>query len=77
MEYQYIFSYNVEKNIFFGMVMSAAGQTVFQIDDTSDMRDLIESGDMHHIDDVVGLEEMLKHGRLLELDDKLVFGGIV
>lgn len=71
-----IYYCDYENKEFMGYVINGAGNTVFEIGDTDIMRDLIESGDMEHIDDVKGLEVLLKHEGDIEEDDTIEFGGL-
>lgn len=72
----YKFCYDTDTKEFRGIVTDLVGCDVYTIDDSEDMRVLIESGEMEHIDDVVGLEAMLKQDGLLTGDDYLSFGGM-
>ncbi len=68
--YYYHLSYNEVKDEFFSYVDDGTnvGLPLFQIDDTDEMRYYIRTDEMKHIDDISGLEKIMKKLKLI--DDK-------
>lgn len=74
MTYFYTISYDEIKDDFYGVVdIVANGKyvTLFTIDTTEEMCDLIRTGVMKHIDDVGGLKAFLEGQEILTKDDSL------
>lgn len=67
---RYMFSY--DKGVFYGYVSASNNVLVYEIEDIQAMRDLIEAGHMEHIDDIDGLEDMLKQLKIIDEDDIVV-----
>lgn len=74
--YYYQFVYDVDKDNFNGTVESLGGVVVFNIANIGDMRDLIKTNVMNHIDDIEGLEGYLKFKQVIDLSDQLQFFGV-
>lgn len=64
-------SYDENKDEFFAYVDDGTrqGVTIYQIDDTQEMVDYIQTGVMKHIDDVEGLTKFLIKQEFIEKDD--------
>ena len=74
MNYFYTISYDEVKDDFYGLVdITSHGQliTLFTINSTAEMCDLIKTGVMSHIDDVKGLKSFLEAQEILGKDDSL------
>jgi hypothetical protein len=74
MNFFYTISYDEKKDDFYGVVDLTANNkyvTMFTIDSTDEMCDLIRTGVMKHIDDVVGLKSFLESQDILGKDDSL------
>ncbi len=74
MKYYYHWSYIHSKDTFFAYVTkdNIDCPIVFQIDDTDEIFDLINTGVMNHIDDIKGLEKFLKTQEIMQAGDKLI-----
>lgn len=72
MEYLYYIDYDSEKREFLGHVHSERGLSEYTIADTDSMIDLIESGEMNHIDDYRGLESFLRKEGVFGSSDYIV-----
>jgi hypothetical protein len=73
-DYFYTISYDNVNDDFYGVVdLVAQGKyvTMFTIDDTKEMCDLIRTGVMKHIDDIAGLKAFLEAQEILGKDDSL------
>lgn len=75
--YYYVFQFDPKENNFYGRVETVSGGTIFEIQDTDHMNELIETDVMVHIDDITGLSAYLKQHELLEQHDRLIFTGMV
>lgn len=74
MTYFYTISYDDKNDDFYGVVdivQNGKYITMFTIDDTGEMRDLIKTGVMKHIDDVIGLKSFLEAQEIIGKDDSL------
>jgi hypothetical protein len=72
--YFYTISYDETKDDFYGVVdvvNNGKYITLFTIDDTNEMCDLIRTGVMKHIDDVIGLKGFLEAQDILGKEDSL------
>lgn len=74
-DYTYKLSYNSKNKSFLGYVISPGGFVVFEVENAVDMMEIIDAGYMNHIDDVQGLEDMLKQEGTINNFDTVVFGG--
>lgn len=75
MKYTYTISYDENNDDFYGVVdiiKDGKYHTLFTIDNTQEMCQLIETGVMSHIDDIRGLKAFLEAQDLLGKDDSLV-----
>jgi hypothetical protein len=72
--FHYHLSYDNEKDDFWAYIDDGTkhGPCVFQIDNTPEICDYIRTGQMKHIDDVEGLEAMLKEQGILQSEDSLL-----
>jgi hypothetical protein len=73
-DYFYTISYDYHKDDFYGIVdivHNARYLTMFTIDTTEEMCQLIRTGVMKHIDDVAGLKSFLEAQEILGKDDSL------
>ena len=75
MKCEYYFMYDSSVKSFWGDVRTPTGMHIYSIDSADEMIDMMESGDMQHIDDVEGLTEFLKHDKLIGRDDEVVLSG--
>jgi hypothetical protein len=71
MDYCYYLSYDEKKDEFWGCVSFAYGEedSVFEINSTKDLLELLRTGKMIHIDDTKGLESFLKEEEYLLHND--------
>lgn len=74
MIFYYTFSYDETSNDFFAFVDSGTKESacIFQIDDTKEIIDYINTGVMKHIDDVEGLAAHLIKQEILKEGDTMV-----
>lgn len=73
MKLSYCFEYDSRMKDFYGYVYSEqTGITVYEISSSDEMVEMIESGTMEHIDDVLGLERHLKQERVIAEEDWIV-----
>lgn len=74
-------SYDETKDEFFAYVDDGTrgGVTIYQIENTDEMIDYIQTGKMKHIDDVEGLtkflieQEFLEKGDIIRLNEEIVW----
>lgn len=74
MTYYYTISYDERLDDFYGVVdivTNGKYLTMYTIDTTAEMCDLIKTGVMKHIDDVNGLKAFLEAQEILGKDDSL------
>ena len=76
MKLKYFCNYDQDKKDFWAYVVSPYNFTIFEIHNSDDMLDLIESDVMENIDDITGLEKYLKHENVIEEKDEIVLGGV-
>lgn len=79
MTYYYTISYDENKDEFFAYVDKGDGdkQSIFFIESTEEMCDLISTGIMDHIDDVDGLLAFLQRQNFLKPDDDILINETV
>lgn len=74
MTYFYTISYDKRKDDFYGIVdiiVNHQYRSMYTIDTTAEMCDLIKTGVMKHIDDVIGLKSFLEAQEILGKEDSL------
>lgn len=74
MNYYYTISYDDARDDFYAVVdIIKNGKLVimYTIDTTAEMRELIQTGVMKHIDDIAGLKSFLEAQEILGKDDSL------
>ena len=69
----YMFDYHNKD--FYGIVLSPMETTIYEIDDIDHMIDIMEMGYMEHIDDVEGLEIMLRKEGIIDKSHYIVLKG--
>lgn len=75
MMYLYCIAYDSLMDDFYGVVevnISGKMASLFSIEDTDEICDLIDTGVMKHIDDVEGLRKHLVNQHFLDKDDVLL-----
>lgn len=76
MTYYYYIGYDVAGDRFWGVVdeqiNSSKTKAIFSIDSTEEILTYIKKNQMSHIDDVYGLERMLKKTGIILAEDRLV-----
>lgn len=72
MDYFYYIDYDPRQDSFWGAVVGPESyDAVYEIEDTDQMIDILECEEMDHIDDIKGLERMLKFEGVLDKGDKI------